>query len=386
MRSWNRIVGNRAQTIAAASALAALALAPPGAAQQCTEASVAEQRGTWFESRPSLTHANDSAPPSLHPKILKRIEPIAAMFREAYPEPRGTEANGQAMIARFGNEIPGGPLQYGYESMHKTWLCPKSTRRAVIAGETGNWAQVYVNSLHHLLSEVGELQIEGRPAKVWMLARRIGDLRGETLYETRYGRALVFTRKGSYPWKPVSQKQYLDALVLHYEKEAGAANSAMDEWQRAMEKNIAEVKQTLTGETRDKVVAEMERGLAQARAQRPKSRDKMARAVAGDLQYIRDYQARHSEQEMAQPAVLPKGGGLASFRGKFWKESDREVDSVGMLLVVDPSYFRKDLPPEAAQLVTLLWQWEKEGLASEAWRATFERRFPIDRLRSMIDR
>ena len=64
------------------------------------------------------------------------------------------------------------------------------------------------------------------------------------------------------------------------------------------------------------------------------------------------------------------------------------------MVQVDPEYFRRDLPPEAAQLVVLLWRWEGAGdeknaalyKASDAWRRSFESRFPLDRLRAMLDR
>jgi hypothetical protein len=68
---------------------------------------------------------------------------------------------------------------------------------------------------------------------------------------------------------------------------------------------------------------------------------------------------------------------VAEQRGKFGQGSEYGR----MLVVVDPAYFRKDLAPEAAQLVTLLWRWEGDSAASAAWRASFERRF-----RSMVDR
>jgi hypothetical protein len=57
-----------------------------------------------------------------------------------------------------------------------------------------------------------------------------------------------------------------------------------------------------------------------------------------------------------------------------------------MLVQVDESYFRSDLPADAAQVIALLWRWESDNPASSAWRDSFERRFPIDRLPALIDR
>lgn len=218
-----------------------------------------------------------------------------------------------------------------------------------------------------------------------VLARRIGDLRGETLYEPwmglGHGRGLVLMREGARPWKPVSQKQHLDALARRYEQEEREANAGIDEIGPGMEKQIEELKRTLTGEMRAQVVAEMERALAQFKAQKPQSQERGARALAGRLKYIRDYQAAHSEQEVQQPAFLPEGSGL-NFLGEFGDESRQGH----MLVQVDPSYFRSDVPRDVAQLITLLWRWEDDSPASDAWRRGFEQRFPIGRLRSLLDR
>jgi len=405
MYSPKRLVrsGPAACAIALASAIGLLGSAGLAAAQPCTLESVAERPGQWSEGPPDLAFARDVASPARQAAILKRIEPIAAMFREAYPEPRGTEAAGYASIrpgdergARLVQEvlrqtlrIADVPVPYGYNSLYKPWLCPERTRQPSLAGETGNWAYVKVNSLASLLHDHGELEIDGR--RVQELARRIGDLRGETLYEAwtglSYGRALVFAHEGRYPWKPVSRKQYLDGMADHIQKTFAAQAAATDEAERAMEEQIAEIKRTMTGEMRERVVAEMERSLADVRARKPASDARMARNLDEELGYVRKYQASHSEQEMQQPAIVSSGG--TGFRG-FTEES-----TGGHLVVqVDPAYFRRDLAPEAAQLVVLLWRWEGASdensgalyKASDAWHTTFERRFPIDRLRAMLDR
>ena len=358
-------------------------LAAPGYGQACTEESVAERPDTWRETPANLVLAGETAPAVMHPRILKRIEPIAAMFREAYPAPRGTGAEGYKAIRRFGPEQDGGPAQYGYVSLYKTWLCPKTTKQAERAGETGNWAYVYVNSVHYLLKEVTDkpLPVDGRPTKVWLLARRIGSLRGEPLYEPwmglSFGRALVFARPGAFPWKPLSQRQYLDAVEAWWTEATARGNDAADAAILAIERNIAEMKKTLTGEMRDKVVPEMERSLAEARARRPADRAKAAAGLATALKPIQDYRAGH-EGELSQPAILPEGMG-SGFNGTF----GTEAEGGHRVVTLDPEYFRSDLPADAAQLITLLWRSE-DGPAAIAWRDSFERGFPIDKLRALL--
>ncbi len=393
--------GPAACAIALASAIVGTGSPGLAAAQPCTRESVAERPGQWSARAPDLVFARDVATPARQAAILKRIEPIAAMFREAYPEPRGTEAAGYASIrladqtqpdflqqlARQTMRTADVPVPYGYTSLYKTWLCPESTRQPSLADETGNWAYVKVNSLASVLYDHGELEVDGR--RVYALARRIGDLRGETVYESGISRALVFAREGRYPWTPVSQSQYLDAIADYLQKDFAANAVTMDEAERAMEEQLAETKRTMTGDLRERLVAEMERGLADVRAQRTQADARLARALDEELGYIRNHQASHLAQEMQQPAIVSTGTGGRVFRG-----FTAEAEGGHLVVQVDPEYFRRDLPPEAAQLVLLLWRWEGSSdeenaaryKASYAWRRSFESRFPLDRLRAMLDR
>jgi hypothetical protein len=146
-----------------------------------------------------------------------------------------------------------------------------------------------------------------------------------------------------------------------------------------MEEQLEETKRTMTGEMRDQLVAELERSIADLKASRAAGDQRAAAAQAEELAYIDNYLATHSEQEMQQPAFLDRGLKL-TFTGEFTDEADG-----GHLLVrVDPGYFREDLSPEAAQLLLLMWEWESESEASDRWHETFERNFPIDRLRAMV--
>jgi hypothetical protein len=308
------------------------------------------------------------------------------MFREAVPQPLGVNAEGYKSIKRYGSEILGGPATYGYISLYKTWLCDQSTHQLTLAGETGNWAAVYINSLHSLVSEVGEMSIDGRPTMVYMLARRIGELRGHTLYEAwgpwgAGARAVLFTRGGRLPFTPITQRQYLDALELWWAVKLKAELEVLDEAIRMQEANLADLKRTLTGEMRDKIVAEGERGLAEVRAQKPKSDARLSAAVAEEIEYIHKYRATHPAAELEKPAFLPEPM-KRIFRGEFWEEAKE-----GHLLVqVDHSYFQKDLSAEAPQLVMLYWRWEKDSVPSQNWRQMLEQGFPLEKLGTLLSR
>jgi len=355
-------------------------------AQECTEATIMEKRGRWTEGSPDLAFADQVVAKAGRAALLSKIDPIRDMFREAVPQPLGVEASGYKSIRAWGAEVPRGPAPYGFISLYKTWLCNPTTHQLTLADETGNWAAVYINSLHYLVSEVGEMSIDGRPTMAYMLARRIGELRGHTLYEAwgpwgAGARAVLFTRGGRLPFTPITQRQYLDALELSWAAEESASNAAVDEAERAMEANLAEIKRTMTGEMRDQLVAEGERGLAEMRAQKAKSKGRLSAAVAEEIEYIHKYRAQHSPEELEQPAFLPEPMKMR-FRGEFWKEEQQ----AHLLVQVDHSYFEKRLSPEAAQLVMLYWRWEKNSVPSQHWRQTFEGGFPLEKLGALLSR
>ncbi|MEW6404534.1 MAG: hypothetical protein AB1649_22280 [Chloroflexota bacterium] len=377
----------------AASIVVALGLAPlppslagPAQAQECTEATVMAKRGSWKEGSADLHFAADVVPKNREAALLSKIDVIRDMFREAVPQPLGVNAEGYKSIKRYGSEIPGGPATYGYISLYKTWLCNPTTHELELAGETGNWATVYINSLHYLVTEVGEMSIDGKPTMVYMLARRIGELRGHTLYEAwgpwgAQERAVLFTRGDRLPFTPITQRQYLDALELWWAAKLKAELEVLDEAIRVQEANLADLKRTLTGEMRDKIVAEGERALAEVRAQKPKSDARLSAAVAEEIEYIHKYRATHPAAELEKPAFLPEPLKMR-FRGEFWEEAKE-----GHLLVqIDLSYFEKDLPSEAAHLVMLHWRWERDSVPSQNWRQTLEGGFPLEKLSALLAR
>lgn len=150
------------------------------------------------------------------------------MFREAYPQPVGTQAQGSGQIRRSGEWLPGNLAQYVYHSTVSVMECSDDARPHFVP-ETGGLADVYFNSLYRLLDDVGEMPVNGTPTMVYALAARLPDVRGETAYSVKmaltWGKALVCTHGGRLPWRPLSQKDYLEALARYYDEASANTNS-----------------------------------------------------------------------------------------------------------------------------------------------------------------
>ena len=371
---------------------ALLSLAPLGAARPdeargqpgCTPETIARWPGQWMPDGAGATDIDDAAPDALRPAIVKRLQTLGALFREAYPEPVGTRAQGSGEIRRSGDWLPGNLAQYAYHSAVSVMECSDGARPRFVP-ETGGFAAIYFNSLYRLLDEVGEMPIGGTPTMVYALAARLPDVRGEAAYSVKmaltWGKALVFTHGGRLPWRALSQKEYLEALARYYDQAAAETNAGMDDFLVKMERQIAEAKKTLPPDMREQIVAEMERGLAQAKAQRAPRRATFDEAIAADRKQVTDYLASHREQELAQPAYLDAGVGR-NFQGEFGEASDDNL----LRVVIDPAYFRTDLAQDVPQVITIMWKQEGEFDVLDTWLSAFEARFPFDKLKALLDR
>jgi len=356
-------------------------------AQPCSEETLARQTGKFSGSGSIQTGPEAaSATPELQLRIAKRLEPVEALFRQLSPAPRGADAQGFSSIERAGTGATGSATEFVYVLEFTGRSCRVRSASGELHTADEKWAKAYVhaNTPAPVLQAHSELPIEGQPTKVWQVRRRTGELRGLPVYETRVGvhtgRGVLLTRNGQRPWKPVSQKQFLEALAKTLDRESAQVATGQDEIVIAIEKQIEEVKKTLTGEMRDQVVAGMQAELSRARARMPADRKNLSSGVSAQIKVIRDYLSSHSAQDLAQPAVLQ--GGQVEFHGQFTPESSGGQ----MLVVVNPAYFRADPTRAVPQLFAVVWISRGSGPAVRDWLATFESQFPFDRLRAMIDK
>ena len=346
----------------------------------------AQARQTGKFSGSGSIQGDPNAPPDLQLRIAKRLDSVEGLFRQLSPAPRGADAQGHSFIERAGTGATGSATESEYALTVRALSCMRRAPSGDLTKVTVSWAKVVVraNTPVPVLQEHSELPIEGQPTKVWQIRRRTGELRGLPVYEIRVGlytgRGVLLTRNGQYPWKPVSQKQFLEASAQKLERDSAQVVTGQDEFVVAIEKQIEEVKKNLTGEMRDQVVAGMQAELARARARIPADRKNLSSGVSAQVKVIRDYLASHSAQELAQPAVLQ--GTQVEFHGQFTPESSGGQ----MLVVADPAYFRADPTRAVPQLFAVLWIWEDNAPAVRDWLATFESKFPFDRLRAMVDK
>ena len=56
-----------------------------------------------------------------------------------------------------------------------------------------------------------------------------------------------------------------------------------------------------------------------------------------------------------------------------------------MIVVVNPDYFKLNLPRYVPQMIVLYWSWDKNGPCQD-FKKQLEENFPVDQLKAMIDK
>lgn len=313
------------------------------------EDSIMVIKGKWKQLPNSHVSPDPGLAKSQIAVIEKRIDSFARFFRQAYPSPKGLEAYWYASI----NDRPlfkGSPSPYAYRSLYKYYYYNTAYKKIVETGETGTWAYVFVNHTNWFLGDSKlTLTIDGMSYTIWYFPYEKGEWKGYTLYEpyTHTGaRAIVLTRKGTMPWKPVSQLQYL----------AGLRKITEGQKQEAMS-NLAK----MPGSAEDK----------------EKKKTQFTAFFDKDLKTIDDYLNNTDKATLAQQAIVTN---WRIFKGKFPTLKDKGAYK---LVYLDPRYFDNTLPSHIPQLMVLYWRWN-ENAPGKHFKEQLESGFPVEQLKAMI--
>lgn len=307
---------------------------PPGIAD-----SMMRMKGTWGK----FAHTYPNGPRNLFPVVEKKVDSIAKMFRQAYPELRGTDGAWYASL----DETPvyaGGPWAYAYRAGFKYFYYNTAYKKVMTTGETGTWAYALVNRVAWFFEAQDlSVDVDGMQRVMWKFPHEKGGWKGYTLYEPvahdKTASAVILTKQGRIPWKPVTQLQYLQALRKKHEAEK---KHALD---NALNEDF-----------------------------RKKFRDFWDK----ELKIIDDYIKNNSEATLNQQAIISN---WRIFRGSF-PTLDSEKSAYKMVYI-DHGYFNDKLPTYAPQLIVLYWRWNNNA-PGLYFREQLETNFPVQKLQAMI--
>lgn len=320
--------------------------------------------------------------PAQADNIFKKTDVYKTYFVSAYQELYGDSLKGRAVIPEPSVYDINGIQAYSYWTYVVGFHYNKENKK--IMGDTRiiGIANLQTNDLHGVLEDVsGEFELNGKPIQVFKLAHELKDPKGLKAFEA-FGHdncvAYLFTHDNKLPYRYLTRKEYLTMIRNRWQKEMGTGMASMDESEKQMLDMIENAKKEYTGELRDNMLKELNSQLEQYRKRKGSDSQKLNSGVQLELDSI-EYAFKHySEEELKKPAI-PKADDV--YRG-FITEKEGGYNFV----VLDDSYFKKNLSKYAQQVFVMWYYYFPEDPLSIPFLKAIRDKFPYDKLKTLIDK
>ena len=183
-------------------------------------------KGKWKQNHDNIIPDNTFPflPRAQFPEVYRRMDAVHEMLQEAYPQPTGNDATwwrnlSSYLFAHDINYKRGIPIySYSYYCAFGYFSClayrPKEVN--ISGGETSTWLRVFVNEFGEFTKNmlVDTMSVNGLPV-YWKNPAK-GTWKGyELIHCGGSSRAVLITRQGELPYKPVTRKQYLDYCIRY---------------------------------------------------------------------------------------------------------------------------------------------------------------------------
>jgi hypothetical protein len=306
-------------------------------------ASLVAIKGKWKKVEDDLAFPDKTYPRTQYKSVYTRIDSIYMLVKKAIAGLDGLEPRWQRGM-RGDTYVPDGPVPYSLAAFFFEYYCNTNTKKIVLGDETGNWVNIFVNRFSWFLYEADTLDLnnDGKIRAVFQLPPKIGKWKGFDVYELKISvffksRSIIIGRNEKMPWRSITQKQYLTGLKIKYERD---------------------IKKFKAGSSYE---ADYSR----------------------KLKHIDDYLAITKEETLQQVAIIDPKSGIWGFKGKF---GDEEKGGFRLVLFAgNDKYFDKSLPRYVPQLIQVYWSYGNTTAALH-FKNQFEENFPVEQLKSMIDK
>jgi hypothetical protein len=320
------------------------------------------------------------------PQVISRIDKIAGMIRSANPQPPGVEPKWYRGMINV-PLVENGPQNYYCSSLYKYWYCNKNVNKLEVAGETGTWGEVFVNSLETFLPRLQTIKLEVENSQVILLPKLEGEWKGFPMCvydDDAYGeRIVILSHNQTFPWKHITQAQYLTALKEFWKEAMRKSAEGYEHAIAEMKKSIKEWKENKDIRDADKssVIAGLEKGLADYQQNQATQIATSNEYYDRKIKFLDFYISNHAA-DLQSPAIIDiNRSPVDDFNGSF----DEEINGGCQLVILDPAYFKKQLPDYVPQLIVLRWKWNKNEPGIH-FKNEFEQKFPFHQLVEMLDK
>ena len=172
--------------------------------QPCTDEIIMAVKGKW-------TTKPNADMKAVNSQAIIRIDKMQKMLEAAYSDPKGMEAR-RYQPSTNKPLIENGPVSYRLISGFFSYYCNKNVNKLLMGGETGTWANTFVNGFGWFISDQYDLlSIKVNGDNVYVLPSVKGKWKGYPIYEATAdrdkGRCIILTHNNQVPWKPITQQQ-----------------------------------------------------------------------------------------------------------------------------------------------------------------------------------
>jgi hypothetical protein len=358
--------------------------------QPCEEIVIMNVKSKWTRDADNIVNPEKTFPSGQYNQLYTRLDKIAGLFQEAYPQPAGMQAKWYRSI-RGAAMIKNGPVPYQFNSLYQGWYCNQNLHKLMLGSETGTWSFVYLNNFGWFMTDQNDklaLTIEG--ADAWLLPRKTGQWKGLSLYEPgahKNDKIVLITRNNQLPYKPVSRLQFLQALKkkIEADKKIQQDINKKQPVRTDAEEEAGKQKEleSIVKNNQPKYVEQRKASyLKNYKTDEQRKEETIQRAedyFNSRLKPVNDELNNGSNNELQQPAIVDNN------YMSFFKGFTTEEKGGRMIVLINADYFDLRLPRYVPQLIVLYWSWDKNGPALN-FKNEFEENFPIEKLKAMIDK
>ena len=359
-------------------------------AQDCDKEDIIN-KGKWTMLDNNVVDPEKTFPSNQYSQLYTRLDKIANMFQQAYPQPTGIEAEWFRSI-RGAAIVKNGPVPYQFNSSYLSWYCNQNLHKLMLSDEINTSANVYFNNFGWFMTSQNDkiyLTING--ADAWLLPKKTGEWKGMPLYHpsgsNNRNSVVLITRNNQLPYKPVSRLQFLQSLKNKIEADK-KLHSDIDKKQKV--RSDAEEEAAKQKELDYIVKNAGPQNVEQRKAsylknyktdeQRKQENIQRGESYFNDrLKPINNELNNESSNELQQPAIVEN-----NFMSYF-KNFTKEESGGRMIVILNTSYFNLQLPRYVPQFIVLYWSWYVNA-SSQNFKTQLEENFPVDKLKAMIDK
>jgi hypothetical protein len=280
-------------------------------------------------------------------QATKNMGDFHQLLLMAYPEGIGCEPR-VVMINPGSSFYVPSVYSYYYYTAILPYTCIKN--KPVKIDQTNTTFRVIVNNFENFWTST-KFFIAGQ--EIFYRQPNAGKWNGYNAYYSNEQPLVMLTRKDMLPYKPVTRKEYIDYMIHHVDS---SYTNRANLHKKHDDPSMKELATTITNQKNN------------------------------ILKIFREETEKSSKQNLLDSPAVVNG-----IRYVIFSEDTRifitEDEGGKVLLMINPAYFRKDLPKYVPQFIIVRIQGGEDGTISEKYFAkNIKEKFPIEKLQAMIDK